>query len=161
MAEIVPAKLVCLSDHTTTLPPVPLAVAFALIVLLASILTVRACGSGPVPWRPPPICTVPPPVAPEASSVAAFSAICCPVTVIAPPLPVGLLASSRPETCTDPPAPPESTMLSEVPDRLVASITPDMLMAWRAMFCAVAADSCTLPPGAETVPLFLTSAPLP
>ena len=42
-----------------------------------------------------------------------------------------------------------------------ASIVPDMLMAWRAMSRAAAAESCTVPPRAEILPLLLTSGLVP
>jgi len=43
-AKIVPANVVAVSDHTMTLPPLPLPVADALIVVAASTLTVVAVG---------------------------------------------------------------------------------------------------------------------
>ncbi len=43
-ARIVPAKVLSLSDHSTTLPPLPRPVADALMVVAASTLTVVAVG---------------------------------------------------------------------------------------------------------------------
>src|SRR5262249_8450386 len=45
-ARMVPAKVVWLSDHRTTLPPSPRRVADALMVVAASTLTVVAVGMG-------------------------------------------------------------------------------------------------------------------
>jgi hypothetical protein len=81
-AEILPAKVVRSSDQTTTSPPLPLCPASALIVVAVSIVVDSARCSSPLPCRPPPIWIVPPPVAPEASTVAPFSLIFRPETLI-------------------------------------------------------------------------------
>src|SRR5262249_56167931 len=44
LARMVPAKVVCVSDHRITLPPLPLPVDDALMVVPASTLTVDAVG---------------------------------------------------------------------------------------------------------------------
>jgi hypothetical protein len=117
------------------------------MTVAASTVVVAARCVSPVPCQPPPTSTVPPPAVPEASSVAPASAIAWPVTSIAPP--VGRasgtgatsgrlatvavpVASRRPDTLTEPPCPPPSTMAPLVPPTLRASTTPDMLMALRA-----------------------------
>ena len=74
---MVPAKVVWLSDHSTTLPPLPRPVADALMVVAASTLTVVAVAIaklsslalglvtrllfGLPPPQSPPISTLPPP----------------------------------------------------------------------------------------------------
>src|SRR4029450_11891151 len=77
-------NVVSLSDHSTTLPPLPRALAEALMVVPASTLTVVAVGMaklsslalgfdtrllfGLPPPQSPPISTLPPPARPEAST---------------------------------------------------------------------------------------------
>src|SRR5262249_59949348 len=96
-----PAKVVSLSDHRTTLPPLPCPLADALIVVPASTLTVVAVGItkpsslalglvtrplfGLPPPQSPPISTLPPPARPEASMRALASLSVSPVTGMLPP----------------------------------------------------------------------------
>src|SRR5262245_36909601 len=93
---MVPAKVVSLSDHKTTLPPLPRPRADALMVVAASTLTVVAVGItklsslalefltrlvfGLPPPQSPPISTLPPPLRPEASMRALASLMFSPVT---------------------------------------------------------------------------------
>src|SRR5262249_21206020 len=105
---MVPAKVVSLSDHKTTLPPLPRPRADALMVVAASTLTVVAVGItklsslalgldtrplfGLPPPQSPPISTLPPPARPEASTRALASLMFSPVTRMMPPCVPFLLA---------------------------------------------------------------------
>ena len=115
---MVPAKVVSLSDHRTTLPPLPRPVADALMVVAASMLTVVAVGItklsslalglatrllfGLPPPQSPPISTLPPPARPDASTRALASLMSSPVTRIVPPCVPFFLpaAASVPEILT-------------------------------------------------------------
>ena len=110
--------MVSLSDHRTTLPPLPRPVADALMVVAASMLTVVAVGItklsslalglatrplfGLPPPQSPPISTLPPPARPEASTRALASLMSSPVTRIVPPCVPFFLpaAASVPEILT-------------------------------------------------------------
>ena len=158
---MVPAKPVRISDQTVTLPPLPRRVALASIVVAASIVTASACGNGPAPWRPPPILTVPPPVAPDALTVAPFRAMVLPVAVTLPPAWRRDDTSSRPVTVTSPPLPPPIAIEPLRPPIERAWTSPEILTALRAASRAVAAEMTTLPPSALIAPALLTSAPSP
>src|SRR5262245_52183160 len=115
---MVPAKVVSLFDHKTTLPPLPRPRAEALMVVAASTLTVVAVGItklsslalefltrlvfGLPPPQSPPISTLPPPLRPEASIRALASLMFSPVTRIVPPCVPFFLpaAASVPEIST-------------------------------------------------------------
>ena len=88
-AETLPANWVFLSDHITTLPPLPAVRASALIEAPASTVVVRAFRrSGDAPWKPPPMSTTPPPVLPDASTNAPLPTNTSPpVIAIWPPAP--------------------------------------------------------------------------
>src|SRR5713226_10396327 len=65
LARIVPAKLVFLSDHTTTEPPSPCCTALASSVALAALVVVCALATlGSLPCKPPPTLMLPPPALP-------------------------------------------------------------------------------------------------
>ena len=149
------------------------------MMLAASTLSVAAWASLPLPWKSPPIRTLPPPVAPDASMLDALTTIAAPVIVTAPPLPVRLAveifapssltwappmrtllpaAAMVPDTATVPPAPPPSTIAPSRPDTELALIEPGMLMALRTASRAVAARNSTRPPLARILPLLETSA---
>ena len=80
LAEILPAMLVAASERTTTLPPLPLSVASALMVAPAAIRVFVAVRvrSGIVPIE-----TVPPPALPDALTTAVPLTATFPVAVIA------------------------------------------------------------------------------
>ena len=86
LAEILPSKVVVLSDQTITLPPLPLVRASALIVLFASTVVVCAVGVRPAPCKSPPINTVPPPFTPDALILALAKLTLVPKTRTLPPL---------------------------------------------------------------------------
>jgi hypothetical protein len=75
------------SDQATTLPPLPVLTASALICASASIKVALARCSLPEPCQLPPSSTVPPPASPEASTRApANSPTLSPSTLTVPPV---------------------------------------------------------------------------
>ena len=181
---MVPAKVVSLSDHKTTLPPLPRPLADALMVVAASTLTVVAVGItklsslalefltrlvfGLPPPQSPPISTLPPPLRPEASIRALASLMFSPVTRIVPPCVPFFLpaAASVPEILTiwaGAPAgllAPVAALSTIVPLRRpieLAVITPLVLMTESTTVRAAAAVSSTRPPLALILPSLLTS----
>ena len=149
------------SLQNTTWPPLPLPVASARAVTLASAVTLVALAmAASWPCQPPPTLTVPPPVAPLASSSAPpSSAMVLPVTTMAPPRPSAEVASSVPATCVAPfAASPSSRMRPLRATRPCASITPVLLTTLPSTASAPRALNVTRPPSAAMRPLFSTAA---
>ena len=146
--------LLVTSDHNTAVPPLPLWVAETSIFAPRSIVTVVAWCRAPLPCQPPPTSTVPPPVAPEASSVLPLArVIWSPARVIAPPLTpdtssVPLLVTLFPSITI---SPLRSTML---PARTV----PLLFTTVASRASAALAVITTVPPSASMTPLLLTCA---
>ena len=117
VALMLPSISVRPSAQTTTVPPLPCALALASIVAplctmvrLALRVTPSACAA---PCQPPPTSTVPPPAWPDASSLAPLRRpTLSPSTAICPPLsPVFMpLAASSPETSVVPVLPLSSVI---------------------------------------------------
>ncbi len=116
-----PNAWVARSDQTITVPPLPRPVASAFSVAPAPTSVVSALGRlALAPCRSPPTRRRPPPVAPDADSVALPSMpISCPRTSMAPPVPVAPVASTSPRTTvvapdwitTCPPREPEADVV--------------------------------------------------
>ena len=149
-----PVKVVCRFDHNVTWPPSPLCVASALIVLALSTLSVVAVvtpGTAAPAW-PPPMVTLPPPVAPEASMVAPFRLMVRPPIAIDPPRARFEATFTEPDTFSTPPAPASSTMAPPTRRAELADSEPEMLTMPRTASAAVAALIAIRPPAARTVP---------
>ena len=85
-ALMVPSTRVAPSAHTTTVPPLPLAVASARMLLAPSTRVVLALGRVPSPPRTsPPTSTVPPPHGALTSRCASLRATLAPLTSTRPP----------------------------------------------------------------------------
>ena len=99
-----PAKLTL--DHSTTLPPLPWAVALASMLAPASMPTVLAWRRLPLPCQSPPTNTVPPPVEPLALMLLpAPKRMLSPVRATWPPWALSLFTLMRPLWMTLAPAP--------------------------------------------------------
>ena len=150
-----PAMLLAWLLHTAMEPPSPDCVASACNDAPASTVVLAACGRPSPPRAPPPTRMLPPPCAPEASTL--------------PPT-----STSRSESsCTLPPCTPLasmaplSTVLPPLPTR--RTTPPSVLMPWASMTPllltrlvnrSLAAEACstTVPPSACSLPLFATAA---
>ncbi len=157
VTSIAPSKRVARSAQRITLPPVP-ALARASIRAPASTVVVSARRSVPVPWRSPPIRTLPPASRPDAVTRAVEATCrCWPVTVTDPPR-VAPDASRLPATRTVPSPRPSSSIVPPAPSAEAARITPEVLMTVESSPDAVPAVSTTRPPPASISPVFSTPA---
>jgi hypothetical protein len=147
-----------------TLPPSPRWVAEASIVVVWSMATLVAVATVFLP----PMSTLPPPASPDASSFAPVIEMFSPVTLIVPPfcpafLPAAEIVPASFTFCAGAPAGlllPVAAASTMVPPRCAtafASITPLLLMTESTTYFAAAAVIYTLPPLADSVPLFATS----
>ncbi len=157
VTSIAPSNRVARSAQRITLPPVP-TLARASIRAPASTVAVSARRSVPVPWRSPPMRTLPPASRPEAVTRAVEATWrCWPVTVTDPPR-VAPDASRLPATRTVPSPRPTSSIVPPAPSAEAARITPEVLMAFESRPEAVPAESTTRPPPASISPVFSTPA---
>ena len=179
-ALAVPANRVAASDHTTTRPPSPCAVALACSTAPPATATMSAWRTAAsLPWKPPPTRTLPPPVAPEASSCAWLpSRMRVPCTTSAPPWPCSDVASTWPSMCvsapassvTRPAAAPAACadacvllLALSVSVSLARSSTSPVALSPSVLACTrpdwLTMDPCTstLPPSATSRPRFNTS----
>ena len=170
LARIVPAIVVWSVDSTTTVPPFPFRVALAAITAPGATVTLRAVGC-PVTDGPPtarasvvPIATVPPPALPDALIRAPWATATAPVVFISTVPPVRPeprpSAVTRPVTATSPPR-PDSITRPVRPAALLAEITPPALTSVCTTPSTASALRDTVPPRAETTPVFVTSARVP
>src|SRR5712691_7015473 len=160
LARIVPLNTVVPSDHTTTFPPLPLAVALASIT--APALTVVFCALrtlASLPCAPPPILTVPPPAGPRALTCAVLARLTAPpVTIAAPPVCPG----APPDTSIVPasraalPAPASIVTVPGPCGVVGAAICPEESMTFSRIPATASAVKRTVPPGASIVPVLET-----
>src|SRR5450830_221538 len=156
-AVMLPSNCVILSDHTATLPPLPVLMASALIAAPAWTVVVCACCSGPAPRKLPPISAVPPPPAPDTSiKLPAASVTAPPSTFTVPPVvpPATPAASSVPLLVAVPALPAPSTMVPPTCSTLRALIIPVLLTTLASTASLAPADSHTAPPSALIRPPF-------
>ena len=156
LALMLPWKSVWPSAQTITLPPLPETVASAEMLAPLCTSVCKALGTSAfLPWKSPPTNTVPPPVAPEASTLEpSRSSTRAPVICTRPPWPPAALALIEP-LLTVVPLPPDRRMLPPGPaSRPIASIRPWLLMASEVKAPAASAVSSTVPPSARIAPPF-------